>query len=135
MRDLFYSFLGFFLTLPGLVVMGVLDSSLVFFLPLGIDFVVILLAARKPELFWLYAILATVGSLIGAAATFWIGRKVGEHGLSRLVKAPRLSGIKKRVGNSAAVTIAAFAIIPPPFPFTAFVLTSGAWHVNAWSFF
>jgi membrane protein YqaA with SNARE-associated domain len=135
MRGVFYSFLGYFLTLPGVVVMGALDSSLVFFLPLGIDFVVILLAARKPELFWLYAILATVGSLIGAAGTFWIGRKVGEHGLSRLVKPSRLSRIQKRVGDSAAVTVAALAIIPPPFPFTAFVLTSGAWRVNAWTFF
>jgi membrane protein YqaA with SNARE-associated domain len=135
MRGLFYSLLGYFLTLPGVVVMGVLDSSLVFFLPLGIDFVVILLAARKPELFWLYAILATVGSLVGAAGTFWIGRKVGEHGLSKLVKPSRLSRIQKKVGDSAAVTIAALAIIPPPFPFTAFVLTSGAWHVNAWRFF
>ena len=135
MRGLFFSFLGYFLTLPGVVVMGVLDSSLVFFLPLGIDFVVILLAARKPELFWLYAILATVGSVIGAAGTFWIGRKVGEHGLSKLMKPSRLSRIQKRVGDSAAVTIAALAIIPPPFPFTAFVLTSGAWHVNAWTFF
>jgi membrane protein YqaA with SNARE-associated domain len=135
MRGLFYSFLGYFLTLPGVVVMGALDSSLVFFLPLGIDFVVILLAARKPELFWLYAILATIGSLIGAAGTFWIGRKVGEHGLSKLVKASRLSRIQKRVGDSAAVSVAALAIIPPPFPFTAFVLTSGAWRVNAWTFF
>ena len=42
--------------------MGALDSSMVFFLPLGIDFVVIILAARKPELFWLYAPLATAGS-------------------------------------------------------------------------
>jgi membrane protein YqaA with SNARE-associated domain len=135
MRGLFYSFLGYFLTLPGVVLMGALDSSLVFFLPLGIDFVVILLAARKPELFWLYAILATLGSMIGAGFTFWIGRKVGEHGLSKLVKASRLSRIQKRVGDSAAVTVAALAIIPPPFPFTAFVLTSGAWRVNVWMFF
>ncbi len=85
MRALFYSLLGYFLTPFGLVLMGALDSSLVFFLPLGIDFVVIILTARHPELFWLYAILATVGSLIGAALTFWIGRKVGEHGLSRLI--------------------------------------------------
>ena len=135
MRSVFYSFLGYFLTIPGVVAMGALDSSLVFFLPLGIDFVVILLVARKPELFWLYAILATIGSLIGAAGTFWIGRKVGEHGLSKLVKASRLSRIQKRVGDSAAVTIAALAIIPPPFPFTAFVLASGAGRVNAWTFF
>ena len=65
MRGLFYSFLGYFLTPVGVLAMGVLDSSLVFFLPLGIDFVVILLAARKPELFWLYALLATVGSVAG----------------------------------------------------------------------
>src|SRR6476620_582561 len=135
MRGFFYSFLGYFLTPVGLVLMGALDSSMVFFLPLGIDFVFMLLAARRPELFWLYAIRATVGSIIGAAGTFWIGRKVGEHGLAKLVKPSRLERIQKRVGDSAAVTVAALAIIPPPFPFTAFVLTSGAWRVNAWTFF
>jgi membrane protein YqaA with SNARE-associated domain len=135
MRRLFFSVLGYFLTPAGLVVMGALDSSMVFFLPLGIDFVVILLAARKPDLFWLYAILATIGSLIGAAGTFWIGRKVGEHGLSKLVKPSRLASIQARVGNTAAFTIASLAIIPPPFPFTAFVLTSAASHVNAGTFF
>lgn len=135
MRTLFYSLLGYFLTPFGVVLMGALDSSLVFFLPLGIDFVVIILAARHPELFWLYALLATLGSLIGAAVTFWIGRKVGEHGLSRLIKPSRLKRIQQRVGGKAAVSVAALAIIPPPFPFTAFVLTSGAFRVNPWSFF
>ena len=135
MRGLFNSLFGYFLTPAGVVAMGVLDSSMVFFLPLGIDFVVILLAARTPDLFWLYAILATIGSVIGGAGTFWIGRKVGEHGLSKFVKASRLARVQERVGKSAAVTTAALAIIPPPFPFTAFVVTSGAWRVNAWTFF
>jgi membrane protein YqaA with SNARE-associated domain len=134
MRALFYSLLGYFLTPVGVLLMGALDSSMVFFLPLGIDFVVIIMAARKPELFWLYAILATIGSLAGAALTFWIGSKVGEHGLSRLVKPSRLKKIEQRVSEGAAVSVAALAIIPPPFPFTAFVLASGALHANAWSF-
>lgn len=134
MRGLFYSFLGYFLTPSGLVLLAALDSSMVFFLPLGIDFVLILLAARRPEWFWLYAILATVGSVIGAAGTFWIGRKVGEHGLSRFVKASRLKRVQDRVGGSAAVPVAALGIIPPPFPFTAFVLTSGAAQMNPWTF-
>src|SRR5438093_6232702 len=102
MRGLFYSFLAYFLTPPGLVVLAALDSSVVFFLPLGIDFVVIILAAKTPELFWLYAILATVGSVIGAAVTFWIGRQVGEHGLAKLIKPSRLKRIQPRVGRSAA---------------------------------
>src|SRR6476619_6117968 len=97
MRGLFYSLLGYFVTPAGLVVLGALDSSMVFFLPLGIDFIVILLAARKPELFWLYAILATVGSIIGAAGTFWIGKKAGEKGLSRFVSPRRLKKVERRV--------------------------------------
>jgi membrane protein YqaA with SNARE-associated domain len=134
MRALFYSLLGYFLTPFGLVLMGALDSSMVFFLPLGIDFVVIILAARKPELFWLYAILAMIGSVIGAALTFWIGRIVGAHGLSRLINPSRLKRIEQRVSERAAISVAALAIVPPPFPFTAFVLTSGAFRVNAASF-
>jgi membrane protein YqaA with SNARE-associated domain len=133
-RSLFYSFLGYFLTPAGLLAMGVLDSSLVFFLPLGIDFVVILLAARKPEWFWLYAILATAGSVIGSAFTFWVGRKIGDVGLQRFIKPSRLKRVQERVGRSAAVTVGSLAIIPPPFPFTAFVLTSGAANVNVWTF-
>jgi membrane protein YqaA with SNARE-associated domain len=135
MRALFYSLLGYFLTPAGLIVMGALDSSLVFFLPLGIDFAVIVLAARKPELFWLYAVLATAGSLIGAAITFWIGSKVGEHGLTRLMSPPRLRRVRRRVGEHAGAGVAALAIVPPPFPFTAFVLASGALGANRWSFF
>jgi membrane protein YqaA with SNARE-associated domain len=133
-RSLFFSVLGYFLTPAGVVLMGVLDASMIFFLPLGIDFVVIIMAARRPELFWLYPLLATIGSIIGAGLTFWIGRKVGEVGLTRLVNPKRLEHVKARVSRGASV-VAALAIIPPPFPFTPFVLTSGALGMNAWWFF
>ena len=134
MRSLFFSFLSYFLTPGGLLVIAALDSSLIFFLPLGIDFVVVILSARRPELFWLYAVIATVGSVIGAAGTFWLGRKVGEVGLSRLIRPSRLKRIERRVSHNAAVSVGALAIIPPPFPFTAFVLTSGALRADPWAF-
>ena len=135
MRSLFYSFLGYFLTPPGLVAMAALDSSLIFFLPLGIDFVLILLSARKPDLFWLYATLAAAGSLAGSAVTFWLGRQIGEHGITKLVRPSRLSRIQERINARGAYSLALLAVIPPPFPFTAFVLTSGAFRVSAWHFF
>jgi membrane protein YqaA with SNARE-associated domain len=135
MRAFFYSLLGYFLTPAGLLLMGALDSSMVFFLPLGIDFAVIVLAARTPQLFWVYALLATTGSLVGALLTFWIGRKVGEHGLTRLMKPSRLERVRSRVSRHAGVGVAALGIIPPPFPFTAFVLASGAFGGHAWTFF
>ena len=134
MRALLTALLRHFLTPPGLIFLGALDSSLIFFLPLGIDFAVIVLSARKPDLFWMYALLATAGSVIGAAVTFWIGRKLGEHGLTRLVSPSRLRRVQARVKKGAAVSVGALAMIPPPFPFTAFVLTSGAIGAGAWTF-
>jgi membrane protein YqaA with SNARE-associated domain len=133
-RALFFSVLGYFLSPVGIVLMGVLDASMVFFLPLGIDFVVIIMSARKPDLFWLYALLATIGSVMGAAGTYWIGKKAGEAGLERFVKPRQLRRVKARLDRGAFV-VAGLAIIPPPFPFTPFVLASGAFGMNPWSFF
>src|SRR3954462_12405666 len=112
-RALFFSVLGYFLTPVGIVLMGILDASMVFFLPLGIDFVVILMTARKPELFWLYALLAPLGSVIGAAGTFWVGRKAGEKGLTRFVNPRRLDRVKARVDRGSFV-VALLGLIPPP---------------------
>jgi membrane protein YqaA with SNARE-associated domain len=133
-RAFFFSVLSYFLSPFGVFVMAALDASMVFFLPLGIDFVVIITAARNPEWFWLYALLATLGSLVGAAGTFWVGRKAGEKGLARFVSPRRLKRVRARVDRGAFV-VAAMALIPPPFPFTPFVLVSGALGMNPWSFF
>ena len=130
MRALFAPLFSYFLTPAGLVVLGALDSSLIFFLPLGIDVVLILLTARHPELFWLYALAATSGSVIGAAGTYWVGRKAGESGLSRWVGPSHLERIQARVTGKAAAAVGMLAIIPPPFPFTAILLASGAFAVD-----
>jgi membrane protein YqaA with SNARE-associated domain len=127
--------LGYFLTPTGLVLLGILDSSLVFFLPLGIDVVLILLCAQRPELFWAYALLATAGSVVGCAGTYWLGMKLGEDGLSRWIGKARLARVQGRVHAKAAASVAALAIIPPPFPFTALVLASGAFALDVWRFF
>jgi membrane protein YqaA with SNARE-associated domain len=130
MRSFFNTFVGYFLSPPGLVLMSALDTSLVFFLPLGIDLAVVLVTAAQPDRFWLYALLATMGSLIGASATFWVGRKAGEHGLTRLVPAKRLDQVKRRVSGHAAVTTALLGVIPPPFPYKVFILVSAAVGAN-----
>ena len=124
--------LSFFLTWWGAVLLGALDSSMLFFLPFGIDAVVIYLAARDGDLFWLYPLLATAGSMAGAAATFWIGRKVGEVGLERFVPRRRLERLQCRVRDQGAIALAVPALLPPPFPLTPFILTCGALAVSPW---
>ena len=129
------SFFGFVLTWWGVVLLAALDASLVFFMPLGIDALVIYLTARDEALFWLYPILATVGSVMGAALTFWIGRKAGDVGLERLVPRGRLERLRGRVRKSGAAAMAAPAVMPPPFPLTLFILTCGALEVDRRWFF
>lgn len=112
-----------------------LDASMIFFLPFGVDAVVIYLSARNEDMFWLYPLLATVGSVVGAGTTYWIGKKAGDVGLERYVPERRLQRIRRRVRDSGAVAMAVPALMPPPFPLTPFVLTCGALKVNPWRLF
>ena len=116
-------------------VLALLDSTLFFSLPMGIDAAVIILAARSETLAWFVPGIATAGSAIGAALTFWMGEKIGDAGLERYVPARRLSRIRDRVRSSGAVAFAVVDLIPPPFPFTPFVLAAGALDVRRSLFF
>ena len=127
--------LGFFLTWWGAVLMAALDTSMLFFLPFGVDAVVIYLSARDEQMWWAYPILATAGSLMGAALTFWIGRKIGDVGLERLIAERRLERVRSRVRDKGAIAMALPAVLPPPFPLTPFILTCGALDVDKWKFF
>ena len=119
----------------GVVVLAALDSTIFVSLPFGIDAAVIILAARLQTLWWVAPILATFGSVAGAWLTFWMGVKAGEQGLKRYVSAKRLARVRARIQRSGAVALAVLDLIPPPFPFTPFVLAAGALGVNASTFF
>jgi len=73
----------------GVFVLGALDSTLFFNLPLGIDAAVVILAAQLGDLWWIAALLATIGSVLGAALTFWMGKKIGA-----LTVATQLRGVE-----------------------------------------
>jgi len=125
----------FFISPAGVFVLAGLDSTLFVSLPFGIDTAIIVLAARSPDRWWLIASLATTGSVIGAAFTFWMGVKIGESGLERYVASRRLERVRARISRSGAMALAVLDLIPPPFPFTPFVLTAGALEVKASLFF
>jgi membrane protein YqaA with SNARE-associated domain len=117
------------------VVLAALDSTVFFSLPFGIDAAVIILAARMRELWWLVPLLATAGSVAGATLTFWMGVKIGEQGLERWVPGKRLTAIRARAHEKGAIALAVLDLIPPPFPFTPFVLAAGALDVTPRTFF
>src|SRR5215510_11325614 len=65
---------------PGLVVLGVADNSVI---PLtgSMDVLTIWLSARHRELWPYYAVMATVGALLGGYITYSLGRKGGKEAI------------------------------------------------------
>jgi membrane protein DedA with SNARE-associated domain len=124
-----------FTTPLGVFVLAALDSTVFFSVPFGIDAAVIILAARSEAAAWLVPVVATVGSMAGAAVTFWMGVKIGDKGLERFVPERRLQPIRSRIEQKGAVALAIADLIPPPFPFTAVVLAAGALEVSPTLFF
>ena len=120
---------AFFLTWWGLILLGALDASLFVFIPFGTDAVVIYVCARNREWFWLYPLLVTAGSIVGAAVTYAIGAKLGDKGLGRFVSSRQLERFRTRMKDIGSLALGVTAVLPPPFPLTAFILTSGALKV------
>jgi len=135
MRHQLVTIFGGLMSWWGLFLIAALDSSMIFFLPLGVDAAVVILASRSRELFWLYPIIATVGSVGGAAVTYYIGLRIGEAGLDHFVSKPQLERVRRRIENKGAVALAVLDLIPPPFPFTACILVAGALEVSPTLFF
>lgn len=126
--------LHFFLSLTGTFLLGFLDATFFFTLPLGIDAAIVVLAGRGGIYVWLPPLLATAGSLAGAALTYWIGSKIGDAGMHRFASEKWLKRIRAKLKGSA-VTLAVLDLMPPPFPFSAFVLGAGAARVDRKRFF
>jgi membrane protein YqaA with SNARE-associated domain len=109
----------------GFIPLGLLDSSIIP-LPGSMDVLTIVLAARDATLWPYYALMATVGSVLGAFVTYRLARKGGKESLARKVSArtlKRVYGIFERWGFAA---IAIPALLPPPMPMVPFVLAAGA---------
>ena len=110
----------------GLFIMGVLDSSFLF-LPFGNDFLLIaLVSSRRSSIWILYVLLSAIGSLGGVLLVDLIIRKMGEQGLDKFVKPHKIEKLKAKLEKRAGWAIFLATILPPPFPFTAVVLTASA---------
>jgi membrane protein YqaA with SNARE-associated domain len=119
----------------GIIALAALDSTIFFAFPGGIDTAVVVLAAQGGPFPWIAALLATVGSVAGAAFTFWMGTKIGAHGLEHYIPAGRLARIRRKVHSTGAIGMAVLDLLPPPFPFTPVILAAGALTVDVPTFF
>jgi membrane protein YqaA with SNARE-associated domain len=109
----------------GFIPLGLIDSSIIP-LPGSMDVLTIVLAARHPELWLYYAVMATIGSVIGGFVTYRLARKGGKESLSRRFSAKTLKRVYAIFERWGFAAIAIPAVLPPPMPFVPFLLAAGA---------
>ncbi|HWC99412.1 MAG TPA: VTT domain-containing protein [Candidatus Sulfopaludibacter sp.] len=112
---------------PGLLVLGILDSSFLF-APLGNDLLVVAMSARYGSVTRMlyYAGMSTIGSVLGCLLVDVVMRKAGEKGLEHHLPKARLNYVRQKVEKNAAWALILASVAPPPFPFTPFVMAAAA---------
>jgi membrane protein YqaA with SNARE-associated domain len=110
---------------PGLVLLGVADNSVI---PLtgSMDVLTIWLAARHREPWPYYALMATLGAVIGGYITYALARKGGKETMERKLSKKRATQVSQAFERWGFFAVAVPALMPPPFPFVPFLLAAGA---------
>jgi membrane protein YqaA with SNARE-associated domain len=126
---------SFALTLgaPGLFLVALLDSS-VLSLPQVPDLLLIWMVARQPSMWLVYALMTTLGSVLGCLSMYLLARKGGERVLRKMVSAERMERGRATFQKWGLLAVLVPSILPPPAPFKVFVLLAGVVQIPLWQF-
>ena len=118
---------------PGLLLLGILDSSFLF-APLGNDLLVVAMSAHSHNVaaMFYYAFMSTIGSVLGCLLVDVLLRRAGEKGLAKHLPKQRLEYVKRKVQKNAVWALVVASLAPPPFPFTPFVMAAAALQYPRW---
>jgi membrane protein YqaA with SNARE-associated domain len=117
----------------GLIPLGLLDNSVVP-VPGSMDVATILLAARDKQLWFYYAAMATIGSVIGGYLTYRIARRGGEEALRKRFSKQRVQKVLKTFERWGFAAIVVPAMLPPPLPTVPFLIAAGAMQYSRTKF-
>ena len=112
----------------GLFAIALLDSALIP-LPGGTDVVMILLTIQRPSWMLIYAAAATIGSVAGCVILYRISRHAGRRALNRFSESKQ-ARVKQLIDRYDVLSVLVASILPPPFPFKLFVISSGVFGLN-----
>ncbi len=106
------------------IVVGILDQSVVP-IPGSMDALVILYTASRPDMWWYYAIWATVGTTIGGYITYRIAQKGGKEALEKKIGKKRSDKAHQIFKRWGFWSVFVGAIAPPPVPIVPFLAVAG----------
>ena len=116
----------------GLFAVALLDSVFVP-LPGGPDAVMILLSTQSPAWMPVYALSATVGSVLGCVILYHVSRRAGRRALDKFSESKQ-ARVKELIERYDVLSVLVACVLPPPFPFKLFVISAGVFRLSVWRF-
>jgi membrane protein YqaA with SNARE-associated domain len=118
---------------PGLFAVAFLDSSFVS-LPQINDILVVLMVTEHKALMPYYAFMATLGSVAGCYAIYYLAEKGGEAFLRKRLRPGHVERALSLYRRHGVMALMVPALLPPPAPFKLFVLAAGVAEVRPLQF-
>jgi membrane protein YqaA with SNARE-associated domain len=109
----------------GLILLGLADNSVIP-LPGSMDVLTIWLVARNREIWFYYAIMATLGAVLGGYVTYRLALKGGKEALERRFLDNKIDKVTRKFERWGFGAVAIPALLPPPFPIVPALLAAGA---------
>lgn len=115
----------------GVLVAAFVDSASV---PLPVDVIVAGWAWADRQHFYVYAILAAVGSALGGLVPFYIGRGGGELLLLKHIDRARMDELRNKFQKQEFMGIMIPSLLPPPATWKLFVIGAGVFEMKTLNF-
>jgi membrane protein YqaA with SNARE-associated domain len=115
----------------GLGAVAVLDSSSI---PVPMDAILALYVWNDKGHFWLYCLVASVGSAIGGLLPYGLGRAGGELFLLKRVNRARFEALRDRFQRQEFLAVMIPSMLPPPTPWKVFIFASGVFEMRVVDF-
>ena len=114
---------------PGLFLIAFLDSSFLS-LPEIADFMVVLMVTHHKARMLVYAISATLGSIVGCLVIYFIGKKGGDALITKRFTTGNVERAKAALQRHGVMAVLVPSLLPPPAPFKIFVLLAGVAQID-----
>lgn len=115
----------------GIGALALLDSSSI---PVPMDAFIAVYTWRDPRRFYLYVIMASIGSAIGGLVPYFIGRAGGEIFLLKRINRVKFEALRDRFERQEFFALMFPSIMPPPTPWKLFVFGAGVFEMRVVNF-
>ena len=141
MKEFFVRIMGWWklAALPALAKLGfwgigaiaLLDSSTI---PVPMDAILAVYIWNNKSHFWLYVLMASIGSAIGGLLPYGLGRAGGELFLLKRIDRARFDRIRLRFERQEFLAVMIPSMLPPPAPWKMFIFAAGVFEMRVLPF-